>query len=124
MNQHPSLEQMIADLLVELRAKLGARGTDLATALGKARPQLPRRVYNLGQSLVAAEPLAGHPKLRLTLDHSALATAADEISAHLATIDLAERRKNWWMGLLGGLSFNLIVMVVLLIAVLRWRGIL
>jgi len=124
MNQQASLEQMIADVLSELRAKLGVRGKDLATALGKARPQLPRRIYNLGQILVAAEPLAGHPKLRLTLDQTALATVAEEINTHLAAIDLAERRKSWWLGTLGGVSFNLILMVVLLIVVLRWRGIL
>jgi len=124
MNQQTSLEQMIADVLSELRAKLGVRGKDLATALSKARHRLPRRIYNLGQVLVAAEPLAGHPKLGLTLDQTALTAAAEEINAHLAAIDLAERRKSWWLGILGGLSFNLILMVVLLIVVLRWRGIL
>jgi len=124
MDHQTPLDQTIAEVVSDLRAKLGVRGKDLATTLGNARHRLPRRIYNLGQTLVAAEPLAVHPKLSLTLDQTALAAAAEEINAHLAAIDLSERRKSWWLGTLGGLSFNLILMVVVLIAVLRWQGIL
>jgi hypothetical protein len=123
MNEQLSLEQMIAGVVSDLRAKLGVRGKDLASALNKARHRLPRRIYQLGLTLVAAEPLAGHPKLSLTLDQKALESAAQEISAHLAEIDLAERRKDWWLGALGALSFNLILTAILVIAFLRWRGI-
>lgn len=123
MNQQLSPDQMIAGVVGELRAKLGVRGKDLATALHKARHRLPRRIYQLGMTLVAAEPLARHPRLSLTLDQKALESAADEINAHLAAIDLAERRKDWWLGALGALSFNLILTVVLVIVFLRWRGI-
>ena len=123
MNEQVSLDQIIAGVVTELRAKLGVRGKDLTTVLHQARHRLPRRIYQLGLTLVAVEPLAGHPKLSLTLNRPALTSAAQEINDHLAAIDLAERRKDWWLGALGGLSFNLILMAVLVIVFLRWRGI-
>ena len=123
MNEQPTLEQMIDAVVSGLRAKLGVRGKDLTTALNRARHRLPRRIYQQGLTLVAAEPLAGHPRLSLTLDQKALESAAEEINAHLAEIDLAERRKDWWLGALGAMSFNLILTVILVIAFLRWRGI-
>jgi hypothetical protein len=124
MSDAPTLDQMITDILTELRAKLGVRSKDLAMALAKARHRLPRRVYRQGMTLVAAEPLAVHPRLRQTLDIPALQAAATEVTTHLATIDVAERRKSWLLGMLGALSFNLILMFALLIGFLIWRGIL
>lgn len=124
MNDQTSLDQMIAGIVVELRAKLGVRGKDLKTGLSKARHRLPRRIYRQGMVLVEAEPLALHPKLRMTLDRATLASAAQEVRTHLEAIDLADRRKGWWLGLLGGLSFNLILMAVLLVGFLVWRDIL
>lgn len=122
MNEHISIEQIIIDLRAQLREKLGVKGSDLGVALNRARHRLPRRVYRQGMVLAQAEPLAGHPKLRLTLDAPVLNVAASEVRAHLETVDLADQRKGWWLGVLGGLSFNLILMCALLIAVLVWRG--
>ena len=124
MIEQTPLDQMITAIVAELRAKLGVRGKDLAGALGKAKHRLPRRIYQQAMTLVAAEPLAGHPKLPQTLDSAALSAAATEVRAHLEAIDLADRRKGWWLGALGGLSFNLILMAVLLLGFLIWRDIL
>ena len=115
-------EAEIARTATLLREKLGARGEDLKSALNRARPRLPRRIYRQGMVLAAAEPLAGHPRLRLTLDHAALGKAAGEVRAHLDAIDLADRRKGWWLGMLGGLAFNLILFVTLCVIALRWLG--
>ncbi|PCH73434.1 MAG: hypothetical protein COC12_04975 [Rhodobacteraceae bacterium] len=124
MSDAPTLDQMIADILTELRTKLGVRSKDLAKALAKTRHRLPRRVYRQGMTLVKAQPLAAHPRLRLTLDIPTLQAAATEVTTHLASIDVGERRKSWLLGMLGGLSFNLILMGALLIGFLIWREIL
>ena len=105
-----------ADLLGE---KLGARGRDLSAALAKARHRMPRRIYRQASRLAKAEPLAGHPKLRLTLDAEGLHAAASEVQAHLTAIDLADRRKGWWLGMLGGMAFNLLAALTLFIVALR-----
>jgi len=120
-NQIP-IEDQIQAIMALLREKLGVRGADLSVALRRARYRLPRRVYQQATALVRAEPLAGHPKLRLTLDQAALAAAATGVRAHLESINVADRRKGWLLGMLGGLSFNLILAFALLIVVLVWRG--
>lgn len=122
MTQQASINVQIQTIKALLREKLGVRGADLNTALRRARYRLPRKIYRQGMELVRAAPLAGHPKLRLTLDQAALAAAASGVQTHLAAIDVADRRKGWWLGMLGGLAFNLILAVVLLIVVLKWRG--
>lgn len=116
------LETEIATTRELLREKLGVRARDLASALRRARYRLPRRVYNRGMLLAGAQDRARHPKLRLTLDMPVLAGAAREIQAHLRAIDLADRRKGWWLGMLGGLAFNILLLIALVIAFLVWRG--
>lgn len=122
MNGADKTEKDIAQVAALLHDKLGVRAATLEAALGKARHRLPRAVYRQGLRLAKAEPLAGHPKLRLTLDRDGLGTAAARVRAHLEAIDLADRRKGWWLGMLGGMAFNILLFAVLLIAVLRWRG--
>ncbi len=110
----------VRDLLSD---KLGAKGVDLARASVRARPFLPRKVRRAVGQLAAAEPLARHPKLRLTLDPAALAAAAEVARSHLARVDRRDLRKGWWLGLLGGLVFNLLVLAGLVVAWLVWRGV-
>ncbi|TDE41129.1 hypothetical protein [Antarcticimicrobium sediminis] len=119
---HAEIENRIAEIAELMRAKLGGRGTTLRAVLRKARPQLPRRIRSRAKLLAEAEPFAQHPQLRLTLDAGALERAASEVEAHLKAIDLADRRKGWWLGMLGGLAFNVLLLTAVLIALLRWRG--
>lgn len=95
---------------------------DLATALGKARRHMPRRIYKQGMRLAAAMPLLQHPKLRLTVDAAALQGAVREVKAHLEAIDIADRRKGRMLDVLASVAFALLVVFALLILVLRWRG--
>lgn len=118
--------QAIADLIVQtkalMREKLGVRGSDMARAVAKAKRRLPGKIYEQALLLAKAEPLSAHPKLRLTLDAPALGVAAGEVQQYLNSIDLADRRKGRILGMLGGLAFNLILFVLLLVVVLYWRG--
>ena len=116
------LQQHSAQIRTLLREKLGVRGKSMAAAMAKARHRLPGHVYRQGQILVAAQPLYDHPKLRQTLDCDALDRAAAGVRTHLNTIDVKDRRKGWWLGMLGGLAFNMILMVTLLIVFLKWQG--
>lgn len=120
---HAEIETRIAGITALMHAKLGGRGSSLRAALGRAGRRLPRRIRSQARLLAEAEPFAHHPKLRLTLDDAALSKAAGEVEAHLNAIDLADRRKGWWLGMLGGMAFNLLAFLALLVVVLRWRGI-
>jgi hypothetical protein len=57
------------------------------------------------------------------IDHKKARGARDRLTAHLMTVDPKERRKDWILGILGGLAFNLLLIGALAIIWLRWRGI-
>lgn len=122
MPQTLTLAEEIAALRLLLRQKEGGRGADLGSALRRARHRLPRRVYRQGQKLARAEAFVDHPKLRLTLDEGPLKTAARDLREHLEAIDLADRRKGFWLSVLGGIAFSLLVVMALIVVVLVWRG--
>ena len=124
MIESQTIQTDIQQILELMREKLGIRGTSLTQVLTPARRVLPAKVFAPVKSLAKAEVFLDHPKLRLTLDTETLARASQDIRAHLDAVDASDRRKGWWLGMLGGLSFNLIIFVVLLIAFLFWRGIL
>lgn len=116
-----SLDQDIEDIRTLLKEREHASG-DLAAALKLVRRRLPRRVYKQGMKLAGALPLLEHPKLRQTVDQKPLRGAAREVKAHLKEIDVADRRKGFWLGVLGSMAFSLLVVMILLVVVLRWRG--
>jgi hypothetical protein len=119
-------QQAISDLISQtkdlMRQKLGVGASDMARAVAKAKNRLPSKTYNQALLLAKAEPLSVHPKLCLTLDASTLELAAGDVQEYLNSIDLADRRKGWVLGMLGGLAFNMILFVVVLALVLYWRG--
>ncbi|MEX0316735.1 MULTISPECIES: hypothetical protein [unclassified Ruegeria] len=123
MSEQIAVQDQIAETIALLRAKLGVRGKTLAASLRRARHRLPRRIHGQAMELAKAEPLANHPKLRLTLDTPKLVTAVQEVQAHLRAIDLADRRKGWLLSMLGGLAFNILVFAILLLVFLRWQGV-
>lgn len=116
-----SLEQDIEEIRALLKEREHASG-DLTAALKRARRRLPRRVYRQGLKLAAALPLLEHPRLRLTVEEKPLRGAAREVRAHLEQIDIADRRKGLWLSVLGSMGFSLLAAAALLVAVLRWRG--
>ena len=105
-----------------MRSKLGARGMSLEKSLSKSRHRLSRRARRGGMDLARVEELSQHPRLSMTLDDEKLGRSAADLRDYLEAIDVADRRKGWWLGMLGGLAFNMILFFVLLLAVLRWRG--
>lgn len=111
----------IEELQELLKSRANVSG-NLGDALAKARRLLPRRVYKQGMRLAQAVPLLEHPKLRLTLDEAALKGAAREVKMHLQAIDAADRRKGRILDVLGSMAFSLLVVFILLLVVLRWRG--
>ncbi len=112
----------IAALKDKLRAKLGVRGADLRTRLRRAGRRLPKSGHQAGVVLTEAERRMPHPKLRIRLDVARIDAALAEINDHLDGIDAKDRRKGALLGMAGGLVFNLMLVVVALIAILRWRG--
>jgi hypothetical protein len=121
MRQRTAAE-MAAEIALRLQQKLGVRGVDLETRLAHAGRRLPRRVRRLAAEIVDAEKREANPRLARQSDPAALARAFAEVERHLAALDRGARRRDAILGVLGSISFALLVVAGGLIAWLRWRG--
>ena len=105
-----------------LRKAYGGKPGTFAAALKRAGRRLPRRARTAGQEVLAAQQLAGHPKLRQQLDWAKVNKAIDRIMAAAGSVDRAEQRKGRLIGVAASLAFNLILLFVLLVVFARWQG--
>ncbi|WP_281995800.1 hypothetical protein [Ruegeria faecimaris] len=122
MPQDTDIQTQIAQTIQLLRDKLGVRDKTLTASVKKAKRQLPRRIYKQAMVLAQAEQMAAHPKLRLVLDNPKLIQASEEVQKHLGGINLADRRMGWFLGMMGGLTFNLLAFSALLLIFMLWQG--
>ena len=109
----------VQDLLTE---KFGVKRLPLAKMVRRVGRGLPRRMQARAGVLSDAERLAGHPKLARQIDQQRLSQAHAELVAHLREIDVADRRKGHLLGIAGVIVFNLLVIAVVFVTWLWWRG--
>lgn len=121
--EHAELIKADADALRSLMAKrLGLKRGSLARRVAKAGRLLPSGVRNDIAIVAEAEKLSRNPKLAIRLDRNATKSAYDRAATHLKAIDVADRRKGVALSILGSMAFNILAVIVLLIVILRWRG--
>jgi hypothetical protein len=94
----------------------------LEKAVRLARHKLPRALRVKAAIWIEAEQMCDHPKLVRRLDRRALDAAYRDIKAHLVTQDPAEQRRTQRLNLLAGLALKMLLLVVGLIILMRWRG--
>ncbi|WP_095590537.1 hypothetical protein [Actibacterium ureilyticum] len=121
MSEFP-VQQLSDRVAAEIESRLGVGGRDLAQKLRRAGRLLPGHVRKDIRRILDAKSMADNPRLARQIDMPRIEAAERRVLAYLKTIDRADRRKGAVLGLLGGLSFNLIAAFALLIAVLVWRG--
>lgn len=114
-------EDMADDLSSLLHEKLGVRGKELEAQLAHAGRLLPKRVRRQAAVVAEAKRFSGHPKLSQMTDQKMLTRAYSEVEDYLKKIDAAELRKTKIINFLGGLSFNLLAVLGLLVAFLVWK---
>ncbi len=117
-----TIQQMADRVAALMEERLRLRGTGLEAKLRKGRRLLPRKVRGAADILVQAAKMAQNPKLLLQIDHEAVASAYDICVRHLGAINQAERRMTAVVGVAGSIAFSVLVVGVLLLAVLHWRG--
>ena len=105
-----------------LRSNLGLQGRTIAVTTAKARRDIPAKLRKQAAFLVEQASLAQSPKLARMLDDTAIEKAYTDLVGHLQTINRTERRKSAILKWLGTVAFGLIVIFVVLITVLVWRG--
>jgi hypothetical protein len=115
---------MRADEIRQLLAeRLGVRGRDLAQAVARAGRRLPRAVRTDARYLAETEALARNPRLVRMVDPQHFARASDNLTRHLTAIDPRQRRRTALINLAAVIAFNLLVVAILVLIVLVWRGI-
>ena len=110
------------DLTLLMGEAFRFKANSLARAMQKAGRRLPRHVQKQAALLVEAEQRAGHPKLAKTLNAKDLDRAAKAVQKALKYVDTADARKGLVLSTLGMISFNLIAVAAIVVAVLAWRG--
>jgi hypothetical protein len=112
-----------AEALAQLMEdRMGLRGDGFAAKLKRAGRRLPRRIRRDGAVIVEAMALQAHPKLSRQVDEARLDRALTHLDRYLRGIDPWERRKGALLNWLAGIAFSLLVVAALVIAVMRWRG--
>lgn len=109
----------VADTMKE---RLGIRGKDLATKLRHTGRMMPKRVKLEARFLAEATMLAENPKLSRMINHERVKTAHQTCMTFLNSVDVADRRKGVVLGILGSLAMVFLVVTVLVLGVLMWRG--
>lgn len=117
-----TVDQMVARLAVLVERKMRLRARDPMTCLRLAEKRLPYAQRKALRQILEAQPIAQNPKLARRLDMARLRAAERRVSSYLQGYDMADRRLGALLGLLGGLSFNLILLAVLVLGLLMMRG--
>jgi hypothetical protein len=115
--------QQMADRVAELmEERLRIRGSNLNDKLRRGGRALPRRIRREAEFLAESAEKARNPQLFVRLDHARIAKAYDDCMAHLNGLNRWERITGRILSALGRISVNLLLLVVLVIAFLMWRG--
>ncbi|MGJ8602922.1 MAG: hypothetical protein ACSHXH_02270 [Marivita sp.] len=122
MEHAETIKTHAATLQALLAKRLGLKRGTLSHRVAKAGRRLPAAVRNDIALVAEAEQMTANPRLALRLDATATQAAYDRAVTHLRAIDAADRRKGFVLSILGSMAFNVLAVIVLLIAVLRWRG--
>ena len=122
MEQAADIVARVARLEGLLESRFGAARGGLARRVAKVGRRVPRSVRRDLNTVVQAAQIATHPKLGLRIDHARVRAAAERAEAHLKAIDVRQRRIGQVLGILGALVFNLLLVVVILLVLLHWRG--
>lgn len=101
---------------------MGVRASTFERAVLKAGRRLPRRLRHQAEVLIEAEGFAAHPKLERRIDSVAVRAAHRSLEAHLKTLNHSEVRRTQAINMAAGVAFNLLVVGVLVVVFLRWRG--
>ena len=83
---------------------------------------LPRRVRTAAQVLQTGAVMAQNPKLWAQVDQQSVAQAYDTCVRHLNGVDGGDRRIGAVVGVAASVAFSVLVVGVLLLVVLHWRG--
>ena len=117
-----TIQQMAERVAALLEERLSIKGKGLPEKLRKGGRLLPRKVRLSAESLADAATRSQNPKLLLQIDEAAVVNAYDVCSKHLAKIDAADRRLGSVLRTASSMVISLMVVALIAVGVLYWRG--
>ena len=117
-----SIQQMADRVAALMEDRLGARGTGLEAKLKARGSALPRKVRLAADELTKTAAMAQNPKLLLQIDHEALARNYDICTRHLTALKPRSGLLQGTLSIAASIAMSLLVVVVVIAALLRWRG--
>ena len=117
-----TVQQMTDRVAQLLEERLRVKGATLQARLGAAGRRLPRKVRDAGAALAGAVEMTQNPRLMHQVDDETVAVAYDICVRHLTTINPASKRRGLLLDMAARVAFALLVVAVLFISVLYWRG--
>ncbi|MFK7745720.1 MAG: hypothetical protein AB8B47_11745 [Roseobacter sp.] len=123
MQETDDITQKIETVRNLLEKHMGIKSDHLARGVHKAGRRLPRGVRKQAAILVEAETFAAHPKLMRQIDYPAVDRAYQDVSDHLRGLDLADARWGRFLNIAALIALNVLIVIVLVVLLLRWRGV-
>lgn len=117
-----TIQQMAERVAALLEERLSIKGKGLPEKLRKGGRLLPRKVRLSAEALADAATRSQNPKLLLQIDEAAVVNAYDVCSKHLAKIDAADRRLGSVLRTASSMVISLMVVALIAVGVLYWRG--
>lgn len=117
-----TIQQMADRVAGLMEERLRVRGTGLTEKLRKGGRLLPRRVRAQAEMLAQSAVLAQNPKLMMQLDQAAVAQAYDICVKHLGRVNAWDRRKGAILGVAASIAGSVLLVGLMVVALLRWRG--
>ncbi len=117
-----SVQQMADRIAALMEQKLGAKGAGLAAKLNARGRALPRKVRSAADEVAKAAVQAQNPKLLIQIDHEKLARNYDLAVRHIGAM---KPRSSWLDGTIAiaaSIAISLLLVALLVIGLLRWRG--
>lgn len=117
-----SIQQMADRVAGLMQDRLGVRGTGLGAKLRTGGRRLPRKVRLAAEELARSAELAQNPKLLLQIDHDQLAENYDLCLRHLGGLKPRAAWLDGTVAVAASIAMSVLLVVVLVIALMRWRG--
>ena len=115
-----TISQMADRVSLLLEERLSVRGHSFEEKVRKAGRRLPRKVRDAATFLAAAGEMAQNPKLLAQLDQSKVAAAYDICLRHLG--GLRRAGGSAWLSAAASAAMGVFVVMLLMMAVVYWRG--
>ena len=116
-----TIHQMADRVAQLMEERLSTKGRDLPAKLRRGGRQLPRRVRDAAQRLSEASQTAQNPKLLSQIDMAGVSEDYDRCVRHLAALDQADRRRQYFSGVVVSVGFGVLAAAALVVGFLAWR---